>query len=504
MQSKVVFCTAVLILLSGGLPAAAQQAESAPATVPPEQSSVTEHTVVVDGQEIPYRATAATMHLLGDDNEPIGSLYYTAYERTDVDSAERPLSFIYNGGPGSASLWLHMGAFGPQRVVVDPTGHTPPPPYDVVDNPGTLIDVTDMVFVDPIGTGFSRVIGNGEGSDFWGIDEDSSSLAQFVTRYVARNDRWNSPKFLLGESYGTTRSAVLVNRLQGQGMHFAGVSLISAVLDFETLLFAPGHDTSYITFLPTYAITAAYHGVLPWPDDLEAWLDEVRSFALDDYAHVLNMGASAPEEARASVRERLAGYTGLSEEYLERANLRVTASQFRAELERTSGRVISRLDARYDGFTNELLSENAPYDPQSTAISGAYTAAANRYLRGTLGFETSELYVTGGGARGWNWSRAGRGGGWLGSTNVAPDLEQAMIRNPDLLVQIENGYYDLATPFFGMEWTTDHMQLPDELRANIRHNYYEAGHMMYVLEEELLNLRRNVVDLIERATNRGE
>lgn len=500
MRSRATLLVLFLSMVLVTLPVTAQESsEPGPAPVPPEQSVSSEHTITVDGQEIPYRATAATMHLLDEDNEPIGSLYYTAYTRTDVDSAERPLSFIYNGGPGSASLWLHMGAFGPKRVVVDETGHTPPPPYDVVDNPGTLIDATDMVFVDPIGTGFSRIVGEGEGSDFWGIDEDSRSLTQFITRYVARNDRWNSPKFLLGESYGTTRSAVLVNRLQNSGMDFAGLSLISAVLDFETLLFAPGHDTSYITYLPTYAITAAYHGAIDWPADLEAWLDEVRAFALGDFNHVLAMGASAPEAERAAVRAQLAAYTGLSEDYLERADLRVTASQFRAELERETGRVVSRLDARYDGFTNDLLSENAPYDPQSTAISGAYTVALNRYLREELGFETSELYVTGGGARGWNWSRGG-GGGWQGATYVASDLEQAMIRNPNLLVQIENGYYDLATPFFAMEWTTDHMDLPAELRANIRHNYYEAGHMMYVIEEELLNLRRNVIDLIERAT----
>lgn len=495
LKSLALFLALVLVV-----PTAAQEASSAPSdgNVPAEQMSVTEHTIELGGQTIPYEATAATMHLVNDDEEVIGSLYYTAYRRTDVDSATRPLSFIYNGGPGSASMWLHMGAFGPKRVVVDDDGHTPPPPYDLVDNPGSLIDVTDMVFIDPIGTGFSRVVGAGEGSDFWGIDEDADSLAQFVTRYVTRNQRWNSPKFLLGESYGTTRSAVLVNLLQRRGMHFSGLSLISAVLDFETLLFAPGHDTSYVTYLPTYAITAAYHGALPWPDDLEGWLDEVRDFARGEYAHVLALGASATQAQRDAVRARLAGYTGLSEDYLERADLRVTASQFRAELQRETGMVTSRLDARYDGFGNNRLSENAPYDPQSTAISGAYTAAINRYLRDDLGFATELMYVTGGGTRNWNWQRRGSGG-WLSSTNVAPDLEQAMIRNPSLLVQIENGYYDLATPFFAMEWTTDHMNVPAELRGNIRHNYYQAGHMMYVLEDELLNLRTNVMDLIQDA-----
>jgi len=508
-SSVPVFFLVALIVLLPAMTTRAQQRSVVPDStgderpIPDEQMSVTEHTITLDGVPIPYEATAATMHLVDDDGEAIGSLYYTAYRRTDVDSETRPLAFIFNGGPGSASVWLHMGAFGPKRVPVNDNGHTPPPPYDLVDNQGSLIDVADMVFIDPIGTGFSRVIGKGTGTDFWGIDEDSTSLTQFITQYVTRNKRWNSPKFLLGESYGTTRSAVLVNQLQNRaGMHFSGVSLISAVLDFETLLFAPGHDTSYVVYLPSYAITAAYHNAVPWPDDLEAWLDEVRGFALGDYAHVLAMGASAPADQRAAVRARLAEYTGLSEEYLERGDLRVNASQFRAELQRTSGMVTSRLDARFDGFTNDLMGENAQYDPQATAISGAYTAAANRYLREVLGFETTENYVTGGGARGWNWNRANGGRGWQGSTYVAGDLEQAMIRNPSLIVQVENGYYDLATPFFAMQWTTDHMNLPAELRGNIRHNFYEAGHMMYVHEEELMNLKRNIEELINSAAAR--
>ena len=503
MKKLAVLAVAITIFLAA--PLAAQEAPPAPETmraIPAEQASVTEHTIVLDGETVPYRATAATMHLVNEDEEPIGSLYYTAYTRTDVDSSTRPLAFIFNGGPGSASMWLHLGAFGPRRIVVNDSGHTPPPPYDLVDNPGTLIDVADMVFIDPIGTGFSRVIGKGEGSDFWGIDEDARSLAQFIYKYVTRNERWNSPKFMLGESYGTTRSAVLVNLLQNRyGMHFSGVSLISAVLDFQTLLFAPGQDLSYVTFLPTYAITAAYHGAIPWPDDLEAWLDDVRDFARGEYAAVLALGSSAPSDRVAAARTRMASYTGLSDDYLRRANLRVNATQFRAELQRESGMVTSRLDARYEGFNNDLLTENAPFDPQSSAISGAYLSAINRYLRSDLGYETDLTYQGSGGTRGWNWSRGG--GGWVQPTYVAGDLEQAMIRNPSLQVQVENGYYDLATPFFAMEWTTDHMNLPGELRDNLRHNYYEGGHMMYVLEDELLNLKRNIESLIDRAAAVG-
>ncbi|MFT5142964.1 MAG: carboxypeptidase C (cathepsin A) [Rhodothermales bacterium] len=505
MRARSIVLVTALLLASAPNAWAKQDApDTPPAPVPDEQSSVTQHSVVVDGQTISYTATAATIHLMDDDGDVTGSLYYTAYTRNGVDPGTRPLSFIYNGGPGSASMWLHMGAFGPRRVLVNDSGPTPPPPYELEDNPGTLIDVTDMVFVDPIGTGFSRVVGKGDGKDYWGVDEDAASLTQFVTRYVTRNRRWNSPKFLMGESYGTTRSAVLVNRLQNRaGMQFNGVSLISSVLDFETLRFSPGHDVSYVTFLPTYAITAAYQGIIPWPTDLEAWLDEVRDFAIRDYALVLAQGSSASAAEVGRVRARLAGYTGLSEEYLERANLRVTAGQFRAELQRLGGRVTSRLDARYDGFSNELLSENAPYDPQQPAITGAYTAAINRYLREDLGFETSEMYRVSGGTRNWNWSREGGGGGWLGATYVAGDLEQAMIQNPSLKVQFENGYYDLATPFYASEWTTDHMILPDEIRANIKHNFYEAGHMMYVVDDELMRLKRNIAELVISAAPSG-
>src|SRR5512144_2489342 len=262
--------------------------EAAPSAVPREESSVTEHTIRIGGQTIAYRATAATILLRDDKDEPIGSLYYTAYTRTDAgDASRRPLAFIYNGGPGSASMWLHMGACGPRRVVTTDAAPTPPPPYQLVDNASSLIDVTDMVFIDPIGTGFSKPVGKGTGKDFWGVDEDARSLAQFVSQYVSRNGRWSSPKYLIGESYGTTRSAVLVNRLQRDGMTFNGVVLISSVLDFETLLFSPGHDLSYVLYLPSYAATAVYHKVIPAPANLDAFLTEVRRYAMGDYADAL-------------------------------------------------------------------------------------------------------------------------------------------------------------------------------------------------------------------------
>jgi carboxypeptidase C (cathepsin A) len=492
-------------------PAPAQRPATPPETaadkvapVPPEDSSVTERTIRLGGATVPYRAMAATMLLENGDGQAIGSLYYTAYTRTDTrDPATRPLAFVYNGGPGSASAWLHMGAFGPRRIAVTDPEPTPPAPYRLVDNAGSLIDVADLVFIDPIGTGFSTVVGEGKGTDFWGVDEDARSLAQFIRRYVSRNNRWNSPKYLIGESYGTTRSAVLGNVLQRrEGMDLNGIVLISAVLDFETLLFAPGHDLSYVVYLPSYAITAAYHGLVPKPADQDAFLTEVREYALGPYASALAKGADLPQAERDAVRRQLHAYTGLSEEYLERANLRVEAGQFRAELQRARGTVTARLDARYDGLMGDLLSESAEYDPQSTAISGAYTAAINMYLKTELGYVTDRRYSLGGGLGGsWNWDRDGARG-WAATTYVGTDLAQALIMNPHLRVEVENGLYDLATPFFAMEYTVNHLPVPEDARNRITHRYYDAGHMMYTLETGLLALKANVAAFIRSTAAR--
>jgi carboxypeptidase C (cathepsin A) len=482
--------------------------EAGPGGAPREESSVTEHTIRIGGQTIPYRATAATILLRNDSGAPIGSLYYTAYTRTDVgDPSRRPLSFIYNGGPGSASMWLHMGAFGPRRIVTSDAEPTPPPPYQLVDNVNSLIDVTDMVFIDPIGTGFSKPVGRGTGREFWGLDEDAASLAQFVRLYVTRNQRWNSPKFLIGESYGTTRSAVLANRLQSrEGMDLNGVVLISSVLDFETLAFAPGHDISYELYLPSYAASAAFHHVIPQRDNLPAFLDSVRQFAMHEYADALNKGSSLGAAERAAVVRRLAAYTGLSEDYLNRADLRVSLRQWMAEVNRAHGETTGRLDSRFTAPLMDLLTENGEGDPQSTAVTGAYTAAINSYLHDELHFGGDERYVSSGGVQ-WNWSRqpafgrgGGGGGGRMGSPYVGTDLAQALVSNPSLRVEVENGYYDMATPFFATEYTMDHLGLPADLRSHITLKYYEAGHMMYLREPDLAALKANIARFIGAQT----
>src|SRR5437762_8164473 len=476
-------------------------AKAAPTPIPSEQSSVTDHTTRVGGQLVAYRATAATMLLKNEKDESIGVLYYTAYTRADAkDPSQRPIAFIYNGGPGSASAWLHMGAFGPRRVVTTDAAFTPPPPYQTVDNANSLIDVTDMVFIDPIGTGFSKPVGKGTGKDFWGVDEDAKSLAQFISQYVSRTGRWSSPKYLIGESYGTTRSAVLGNRLQQSGITLNGIVLISSVLDFETLLFSPGHDLSYELYLPSYAATAAYHKVIPAPSNIAGFLTEVRRYAMGEYTAALAAGATLPADRKAAVAKQLAAYTGLSEDYLLKADLRVNLPQSMAELQRARGLVTGRLDSRFSGPLPDLLTENAPGDPQSNAVTGAFTAAANAYLRGELKFDTQDRYLMGGGNQGqWNWARDGQRG-WAAATYVGSDLTQALVTNPHLRIEVENGYYDLATPFFATEDTVNHLEgLSPDLRAHITLKYYDAGHMMYLYEPALAELKQNVARFITNA-----
>ena len=490
---------------ASGAPAGAADRDSTkPTPVPAEQSSVTDHTIRVagGGQVVAYRATAATMLLKNDKDEAIGSLYYTAYTRTDAkDVSQRPIAFIYNGGPGSASAWLHMGAFGPRRVVTTDAAFTPPPPYQVVDNANSLIDVTDMVFIDPIGTGFSKPVGKGTGKDFWGVDEDAKSLAQFISQYISKTGRWSSPKYLIGESYGTTRSAVLGNRLQRDGITLNGIVLISSVLDFETLLFSPGHDLSYELYLPSYAATAAYHKVIPAPSNMTTFLSEVRRFAMGDYAAALAAGATLPADRKAQIAKQVAAYTGLSEDYLIKSDLRVPLRAFMAELQRSRGLVTGRLDSRFSGPLLDLLAENAPGDPQSNAVTGAFTSAVNAYLRGELKFDTPDRYSLGGGNQGqWNWTRDGQRG-WATTTYVGDDLANALANNPHLRIEVENGLYDLATPFFATEYTVSHLEgLSPDLRDNITLKYYDAGHMMYLYEPALTDLKQNIARFIANPT----
>ena len=475
---------------------------------PKEESSVTEHTIRIGGETIPYKATASTILLKDEKGEPKASVFYVGYTRSDIkDLSQRPVSFLYNGGPGSSTCWLHMGAFGPKRIVTSNAQPTPPPPYRVEDNPNSLLDKTDLVFIDAIGTGFSHAVGKAKNKDFWGIDQDAKAFAEFINTYVSRNNRWNSPKFLIGESYGTFRSAALGNYLQSHdGMDLNGIVLISTVLDLSTISFAEGNDLPFIFYLPSYAATAWFHKVLKErPADLNEFLTRARQFASTEYADALMKGSNLGAEEKASVLKKLSAFTGLSEDYLSKGQLRINLPQFMEELQRASGRTTGRLDSRFSGPTLDLLGEYAAYDPQETAITGAFTAALNDYMRRELKFGQDKTYkiMSEDAGREWDWKRQagrGRGYGFPGAPNVERDLAEALVSNAHLQVQVENGLYDLATPFFATEYTMDHLGVPPELRKHIHMNYYDAGHMMYLRDESLAKLKANVGKFIGSAS----
>src|SRR5580658_2198213 len=483
----------------------AKPAEGCDAAATKEDSSATDHTIHLGAQTVPYKATAGFTQLKNEKGDITGLMYSVAYTRSDVkDLSQRPVSFLYNGGPGSATMWLHMGAFGPRRVHVADGEFTPPAPYKLVDNTESLLDKTDLVFIDAMGTGYSHAVCKAQDKDFYGIDEDVEAFAQFVVTYLSRNSRWNSPKFLIGESYGTFRSAALGNYLQNHDtVHLNGIVLISSVLDLATLTFPTGDDRSYIYYLPSYAAVAWYHKVLKdRPADLPAYIEEARKYAQGDYAAALFKGSDLPVGEKAAVAKKLSYFTGLSEEYLSKADLRVTLGQFMAELQRGRGLTTGRIDARFTGYTFDLLEENAQGDPEGPAVGGAYTALINSYNHDELKFGKDKIYHnTSGGGGGWNFTRPNRGRGFFPSgPNVEGDLAQAMITNPKLLVQVENGYYDMATPFFATEFTMEHLGLPAELQKNVNLDYYNAGHMMYLHDEDRVSLHDHIATFIDKAT----
>src|SRR5271163_387999 len=513
MRRLVVLCAVVFALqfplLSRAQDKDAKPADATPpaaAAAPKEESSVTDHTIRIGGQTIPYKATAATILLKNEKDEPTALIYFTAYTRSDVkDLSQRPVAFLYNGGPGSSSLWVHMGSFGPRRAVVADAEASPAGPYKMNDNSYSLLDKSDLVFIDPVGTGFSHAVGKSADKDFWGVDEDVKSLAQFINAYVSRNDRWNSPKFLIGESYGTFRSAALSNYLQNNdGMYFNGLVLISSVLDLGTISFNPSEDMPYVFYLPSYAASAWYHNMLKdRPADMKPFVEEARNFALTEYVNALNKGSRLTAAEKADMAKKLSHYTGLSEDYLLKADLRVALPQFMKELQRSRGLTTGRLDARFSGFSYDLIGEYAEFDPQDTGITGPFVAVWNNYVRTELKFGQDKTYHPSSNEANqkWDWKHnTGDNFGFPGSPNVEGDLIQALLVNPHLKVEIENGYYDLATPFFATEFTVDHLGLPEKLQKNITLQYYDAGHMMYVHEEDLAKLKTNVANFIDTAS----
>lgn len=466
---------------------------------PVDRESVTEHAVTIGGARIEYTAKAGTLVLKNELGEPQASIFYIAYLKKGVaDAARRPLTFSFNGGPGSASVWLHLGILGPRRVVMDDEGMALPPPYRLEDNAYSLLDVTDLVFIDPVSTGFSRPAPGKEEKEFHGLEEDIEAVGQFVRRWVGRNERWASPKFLIGESYGTTRASALVGHLQKRhGMFFNGVMLVSSILNFGTARFDVGNDLPYPLFLPTYTATAWFHGKLPkeLSGNLQATLDEAREFALGDYWSALAKGSRLEDEERGQIAERLARYTGLSKEFLERTNLRPEIFRFTKELLRTEGKTVGRLDSRFTGFDRDSAGERPEFDPSYAAIQGPYTGTLNAYVRGELDFDSDLDYeILGGRIRRWSYDAFENQ-----YVNVAEDLREAMVRNPSLRVHVANGYYDLATPFFATEYTFDHLGLPAGLAGNVSMSYYEAGHMMYIRKVELGRLKDNLAAFVRQS-----
>jgi carboxypeptidase C (cathepsin A) len=524
-----------------GLQPAAQGAEKAPAEAPdtkiavvPEPTESPRHlqdekqstkgSISVAGKTITYQAEVGlqVVHLKDplDDDPPLPkddrvgpappqppsvAMSYVAYFRGDKEDTHRPVTFIYNGGPGSSTVWLHMGAFGPKRVITADDSHSAAAPYRIVDNEYTLLDASDLVFIDAPGTGFGHLRGGDKEKAFYGIDQDAQAFANFIVGFLSRHGRWNSPKYLFGESYGTTRSAALAALLQTDKMlDLNGVILLSQILNFDNSVdqpqFNPGMDMPYALALPTYAATAWYHKKLPsQPAALEAFLQEVENFAMGDYLQALAAGATLSEQRRGEIAGRMHDYTGLPVDYLLRANLRVNGGEFEKTLmgaDVTTG----RLDTRFAGPTIDPLSKEADYDPQSAAIGSAYVSAFNDYVRSTLKFGDRRIFKPELDlSKWWEMKHAPPGAhDKVAPVNVMPDLAVAMQQNPNLKVQMNGGYFDLATPFFAAQYELRQLPMQAALQKNIETHFYTSGHMVYAHEPDLKALHANVAGFIDR------
>jgi carboxypeptidase C (cathepsin A) len=498
--------TVLVCLLTLALGAAPCPAQDPPAGAPKgerkadtsrEALSESTHTITVDGAKLEYMATAGTLPLKEDDGKVTANVFFVAYTKTRVkDLARRPITFAFNGGPGSSSVWLHLGMLGPKRVLMGDEGEAPAPPYHLVENEETLLDLTDLVFIDPVTTGYSRAADPQNASKFHGVQEDIQAVGSFIRLYTTRFNRWESPKFLCGESYGTTRAAGLAGYLQErQGMYLNGIILISTVLNFETIAFDEGNDLSYVLFLPTYAATAWYHKKLA-PDlqaDLRKTLAEVEKFAEGEYAHALLRGDRLSAEEAKQVRAKLARYTGLPEDFVARSNLRIDISRFTKQLLHSERLLVGRFDSRVKGPDLDAVADRPDYDPSYAAVQGVYTAAMNQYARGELKYETDLNYeVLTGRVQPWDFGSARNR-----YLNVAPTLRGAMTRNRELRVFVANGLYDLATPYFATEYTFNHLGGESSLSDRWSMAYYEAGHMMYVQKASRQKLKRDLAGFVQ-------
>lgn len=500
--------TAIALLFAFGIVVAAEQEgpadEATSDSIPEAKQAVTEHTARIGGKNVEYTVTAGTMLMENEEGKPHALMGFTAYVANGKNTSDRPIMFAYNGGPGSASLWLHMGILGPQRAVVTDAAFGNNGPFKRVTNDYSIIDEVDLVMIDPVGTGFAKPVGEGSGEDFWGVDQDIKSVSEFIVKYLTDNGRWASPKYVLGESYGGMRTGGVAHYLLTRHMvALNGVILVSPFMEMTTGFAGLGIDLPHAMYLPTFAATARYHGALdPNPENLTAFMQEVGDFALQEYAPALLMGDRLPVAKRQAVLSKLARYTGLSEDYWDRANLRIDEGRFAKELLREKGETAGRVDSRFTGNTINMIGENAVYDPMLSAIGPGYLAAFMDYYRNDLNVEDIGNYTVFGNVfLQWDWSHAQPDiqGFKLPFPNTAIDLAFAMTQNPSMKVLVQQGYYDLATPHLATEYFIDHMNIADELRQNIRIDYYEAGHMMYIHEPSMVKYKEDLATFIRNS-----
>jgi len=485
-------------------PPASPAATPTPApTVPEIPPVITKHELKLGDKTLNYTVTTGLMPIKNTQTgETEAQMFFMAYTLDGTaNPAKRPLMFSFNGGPGSASVWLHLGALGPKRVKMQDDGGLPAAPYELVPNEQTWLDQTDLVFIDPVGTGYSRATRPELAAKFLGLNGDLDSVGEFIRMYLTRHERWASPLFLVGESYGTTRASGLSGLLVERGIAFNGVLLISTVMNFQTLLFAAGNDTPFVLMLPSYTATAWYHKKLP--ADLQKLplrkaLDEAERWALNEYAVALAKSARMTAAERQKAVEQLSRYTGLSKQFIEDCDLRVDLPKFNKELLRSERRTTGRLDSRFKGIDSNAAGERPDFDPSMSAIRPPYTAAFNDYVRRELGYKSDAVYhILGGGfTTPWNW----------GSDNAYVDtsvaLKSAFSKNPFMKLFVAYGYYDMATPYFAAEYTMDHLNLDPSLKPNIKTAYYEAGHMMYIDLKSLAKLKQDVTAFVQDAVRK--
>lgn len=477
----------------------------------------TQHNAVIAGKNVAYTAAAGRMEVMDASASPMALFGYTSYMVSTASASakkgsgknERPIIFAFNGGPGSSSIWLHMGALGPKRVLVSDPSPTPNAPYTLEDNTRSVLNVADLVLIDPVGTGISVPAGKKSHKDFWGVDEDIESISAFITQYLIQHGRMNSPRYLLGESYGTFRNAGIMAHMQEKGIAFNGVIMVSAVFDLLSLTFPQGSDLPYLVHFPSYATTAWYHKRLnPQPADFEGFVDEVRRFTEMEYMPALYKGDRLTADEKSAVATRLSQYTGLDASFWMRANLRVKASEYFAELLRDEGAQVGRLDSRYRGINQNLLSQNSDHDPFTSSLSLPYVSSFLNYYYTELGMDPKVPYnISAYRLEGfkWNWDHKGNmGWGTRTSIQTATDMARTLSRNPHTKVLIMNGYFDLGTPFYAVEHSIDHLGLSPEIRANISMTYYTAGHMMYTDEESFDAFARDLRQFINDTSNAAD